>query len=61
MERLLTLTEVHEATRAPIETLRYWRAQGPGPQSFKLGRRIMYRESDVEAWIAAQVQAEKSA
>ena len=45
------MAEVSEITRAPIETLRYWRAQGTGPECFKLGRRIVYPEAAVTAWI----------
>jgi predicted DNA-binding transcriptional regulator AlpA len=40
-------------------TLRHWRAanDGRGPESFTLGRKVMYRRSEVERWIAEQVQA----
>jgi predicted DNA-binding transcriptional regulator AlpA len=48
---LMTMKEVAEATRTNIETLRYWRQQGTGPKSFRLGRRVMYRVSDVNNWI----------
>lgn len=46
--------EVAERMRQPIETLRYWRHIGYGPRSFKLGRRVVYAKSDVEAWIDQQ-------
>ncbi len=43
---------VSERTGIPVNTLRFYRAQGTGgPPSFKLGRRVVYDESDVEAWI----------
>ena len=55
MEKVLTLSEVAELIRVPAATLRYWRHQGTGPQSFKMGpRRVMYRERDVLDWIEAQ-------
>ncbi len=54
MSDLLTLDEVAQLYRTPPATLRYWRHQGSGPKSFKLGRRVMYRKADVEAWLAAQ-------
>lgn len=44
-------TGIHEAT------LRYWRYENKGPASFKLGRRVMYRKADVDAWLAAQYEA----
>ena len=51
-DRLLTITEVAEMTRLPEATLRWFRSQGTkGPKSAKLGRRVVYREADVLAWI----------
>ncbi|MFW7415782.1 helix-turn-helix transcriptional regulator [Demequina sp. SO4-18] len=47
------MTWVSERTGVPINTLRYWRHLGQGPQSFRLGRRVVYAVSDVEAWIEA--------
>jgi predicted DNA-binding transcriptional regulator AlpA len=54
MERLLTMPEVAEITRRPVDTLRYWRARGEGPPSFRCGRRVVYREADVASWIEDQ-------
>lgn len=54
MEKLLRLPEVAELTGLPVNTLRFWRHQGTGPKSVKLGRRIVYRECDVVAWIEEQ-------
>ena len=51
---LLTITGVAELLRTPVATLRYWRHLGIGPASFRIGRRVMYRRSDVEEWINAQ-------
>ncbi len=54
MPNILTLDEVANLTRTSPNTLRFWRHQGTGPHSFKLGRRVMYREEDVLAWMQAQ-------
>jgi predicted DNA-binding transcriptional regulator AlpA len=51
MGRLLTLAEVAERTRIPVATLRYLRSRGEGPPMFKLARRVVAREEDVENWI----------
>ncbi|SFU02128.1 DNA binding domain-containing protein, excisionase family [Geodermatophilus amargosae] len=51
---LLTITEAAELLRAPVATLRYWRHLGTGPRSFRLGRRVLYRRDDLNAWIGAQ-------
>jgi hypothetical protein len=34
--------------------LRFWRSQGGGPPSFKIGRRIYYWLSDILAWLEQQ-------
>ncbi|WP_249933308.1 helix-turn-helix domain-containing protein [Blastococcus sp. CCUG 61487] len=51
---LLTITEAADVLRAPVATLRYWRHLGTGPNSFRLGRRVLYRRADLRSWIDAQ-------
>ncbi|MEJ7649408.1 MAG: helix-turn-helix domain-containing protein [Nakamurella sp.] len=58
-DSILVPAEVAEMTRLPLGTLRYMRHCGTGPRSFKLGRRVLYRQGDVEAWIASQYQADQ--
>lgn len=57
-DRLLILPEVAEMLRRPEATLRFWRHVGEGPPSFKLGRRIVYREAQVIEWITEQQRAQ---
>ena len=47
----LITEEVAEMLRTTPETVRYWRHIGKGPRSFKVGRRVLYAEADVTAWI----------
>ena len=56
--KLLTTTEVAEMTRLPEATIRWFRHAGKGPRSARLGRRVVYRESDVLAWIEDAFAAE---
>ncbi len=51
---LLTITEAADVLRAPVATLRYWRHLGTGPNSFRRGRRVLYRRADLRTWIDAQ-------
>lgn len=55
MDRLLTTEQVAEVLPYAVGTLRWMRHVGRGPKSFSLpgGRKVVYRESDVLAWIAA--------
>ena len=50
---LLTIAEAAELLRVPVATLRYWRHLEAGPRSFRLGRRVLYRHSDLHDWIDA--------
>jgi hypothetical protein len=51
---LLTLTEVASTLRVPLATARWWRANGQGPKTFRIGRRVVARRADVAAFIESQ-------
>ena len=51
---LLTTAEVAKLCRISPETVRYWRFIGEGPPSAKVGRRVLYRRTDVLAWLDAK-------
>ena len=54
---LLFAPEVSKFLRVPEPTLRYWAHRGEGPKSFRMGRRRVWKRSDVAAWLEAQYQA----
>ena len=57
-DQLLTTAEAAELLHTPVATLRWWRYQGTGPKAFRLGaRKVMYRRSDVLAWLEEQYNA----
>lgn len=56
MEKLLRIEDVEAMTGISANTLRFWRHQKSGPKSAKLGRRVVYREADVIAWIDLQFE-----
>jgi len=61
MERaddLLTTAEVALITRTPVSTVRYWRHVGVGPDSFRVGRRVVYRRQAVTDWLPQQEAAD---
>lgn len=59
---LMTTNEVGAYLNTPPATLRFWRHEGTGPRSFRMGaRRVMYRRQDVDAWIAEQINADQKA
>lgn len=55
MSNLLTLAATAAFLGRPEETLRRWVKEGTAPPSFKLGRRRMFRQEDVETWIREQM------
>lgn len=54
--QLMTMAEVAEVTRIPVNTLRFYRHKGTGPKSGLIGGRVMYQRESVEAWIAEQFE-----
>lgn len=56
---LMTLDEVADRLRITPATLRWLRHQGTGPEGFKIGRRVVFTTSAVEAFIAQQRAAAK--
>jgi hypothetical protein len=59
-EKFLTTEEVAEMARTGASTVRYWRMLGKGPAGVKRGRRVLYPESAVEAWLRGEDDAEKA-
>ena len=57
MDKLMSLAEVAQVANVSEATMRWLRHQGEDPKSGKIGRKIMYRESDVITWINAKFDA----
>ncbi|MFP8959301.1 helix-turn-helix transcriptional regulator [Streptomyces nanhaiensis] len=54
----LTLPKAAEYLGISPNTLYVWRHRRQGPPSFRMGRRVMYRVSALNDWVAAQEQAD---
>lgn len=52
--QIMSTAEVSGETGVPVGTLRYWRAAGTGPRSWKLGRRVVYDRADITQWLDDQ-------
>jgi excisionase family DNA binding protein len=61
MEKYLTTQEVAAVTRTSPATVRYWRRRGTGPEAVKRGRRVLYPESALEAWLRPEAEAARAA
>lgn len=51
LDNLITIEELSTRLGTPVATLRHWRAHGTGPRAFRLGRRLVYDEADVERYL----------
>ena len=56
-EELLTLSEVAAILKVPVNTLRWWRQLGNGPEFFKIGRHLVTTVGDVRRFIREQRRA----
>lgn len=56
----LRTEEFAEKARTSANTVRYWRRIGYGPSGVRVGRRVLYRTTDVNGWLE-QLSAEQSA
>jgi excisionase family DNA binding protein len=54
MIELLTIEEVAARLRVSVETVRWLRQGGRFMPAIKVGRRLMWDASDVDAWLKAQ-------
>jgi len=49
--QLLSTDEAARLLRRPVTTLRWWRHVGQGPESFRLGRRVVYDRDTLLEWV----------
>lgn len=52
---LLTAEQAAATIHVHARTLANWRVLGRGPRYVRIGRQPLYRQSDLDAWIAARV------
>jgi predicted DNA-binding transcriptional regulator AlpA len=59
---MLDTDELSDFIHISPDTLRYWRHMGKGPRYFKMGgRKVYYRQEDVDAWLKVQYEASNRA
>ena len=58
VEELLTPQQLSTYLEIPVATLYAWRQRGRGPASFRVGKHLRYRHSDVVRWIGQQLELE---
>jgi excisionase family DNA binding protein len=58
MSEYMTVQEVAERVRSTPGAVYQWRSRGEGPQAIRMGKRLLFRPADVEAWISAHAEKE---
>ena len=56
VDELSTPKELSVYLEIPVATLYAWRYRGQGPRSFRVGKHLRYRRSDVTDWISQQLE-----
>lgn len=60
MEEYLTTPQAAEKYKISVSSLTKWRVFGGGPRFIKLGKKVLYRVSDFDAWMDAKLVASTS-
>ena len=58
LEPLLSITQLAEYLDVPVTTIYDWRTDGKGPCAIKVGGRVRFAISDVQAWLLRQRETE---
>jgi hypothetical protein len=57
LSEFLTKEELAAELRRNVRTLDRWAALGMGPPRTRIGRKVLYRRTSVQKWLAAQEQS----
>lgn len=49
--QLLTVAELANYLRVPVQTVYQWRYKGQGPAAIRVGRHLRYQPDDIVRWI----------
>jgi predicted DNA-binding transcriptional regulator AlpA len=60
MGKLNSVEEAADKIGMSVSTLNKWRVAGFGPKFVKLGKRVLYRDEDLEAFITAGIRSSTS-
>jgi len=60
LPKLLTETQVSIIFNVSINTLRYWRHCGDGPNYIKMGKLVRYHEAELESYVQRKTCVSKA-
>jgi len=53
-EQMRTRAEAAKYLRRPVATLNAWAYRRVGPPFYRVGRAVLYKQSDLDAWLEQQ-------
>lgn len=55
--------ELHEylGGSVPVGTIYAWRSKGEGPKGYRVGKRVLFKKTDVDAWLERQADPQPAA
>jgi len=53
-DKLIGVKELSEYLGIPEHTIRDWSYKGIGPKSYRVGRWLKYRQSEIDEWLETQ-------
>lgn len=56
----LTTQEVADRFRTTTRTVEHWRQRRTGPRGVRIGRRVLYKLAEVEAWEQQRIEGDPS-
>ncbi len=55
----MSARDTAERLGTPLQTFYDWRKHGRGPKGYRLGGRVLFRWSEVEAWLQQQREPDR--
>jgi excisionase family DNA binding protein len=58
MEKFITVTELADALSVPVATVYHWSSTGTGPRRIRVGKRVLFRITEIERWLESRTVAD---
>jgi predicted DNA-binding transcriptional regulator AlpA len=56
---LVPVEDLAAEVKVEVQTIYNWRTAGKAPRAHRIGRRLFFRRSDIDSWIASRADPER--
>jgi predicted DNA-binding transcriptional regulator AlpA len=56
---LVPIEDLAAEVKVEVQTIYNWRSAGKAPRAHRIGRRLFFRRSDIDSWIASRAEPER--